>query len=312
MIYFAVNYLDPTESLNMNVKENDGKGARNFRAQLITKIVILVLVVTFLIFLTHDPSDAANYGDVYEEFKGHDSHLLEDIQNASKVNRHTMKEKHRDKAAFMKNKSLMRGAGKKYQVQSGSREEEMILSGQATLIDFRVLNGNNFDAIGTFCEVDWHLHKDDPPSYAMFRSLTERCEKKFSAPLREMAEKARAMDLSGKYPSVKSIPLKGVVFHESRCGSTLVANSLQAFAPEKTRVYSESQPPVSALKLCSSSRTCDEQKHIEFIKDVVFLMGRTNDKNEEFMFFKIQSIGTLNIHKFRNAFPDIPWIFVYR
>ena len=126
----------------MNVKENDGKGARNFRAQLITKIVILVLVVTFLIFLTYDPSDAANYGDVYEEFKGHDSHLLEDIQNAPKVNRHAMKEKHRDKAAFMKNKSLMRGAGKKYQVQSGSREEEMILSGQATLIDFHVLNGN--------------------------------------------------------------------------------------------------------------------------------------------------------------------------
>lgn len=38
------------------------------------------------------------------------------------------------------------------------------------------------------------------------------------------------------------VPPRGFVYHETRCGSTLVANMLAA--PSSNRVFSESKPPV--------------------------------------------------------------------
>ncbi|CAN0367157.1 unnamed protein product, partial [Ectocarpus sp. 13 AM-2016] len=37
------------------------------------------------------------------------------------------------------------------------------------------------------------------------------------------------------------LPPKGFIYHETRCGSTLVANMLATLAP--SRVFSESKPP---------------------------------------------------------------------
>jgi len=45
---------------------------------------------------------------------------------------------------------------------------------------------------------------------------------------------------SGVGPKVLNIT--NVVFHESRCGSTLLANSMIAMNPTKHRSYSESAP----------------------------------------------------------------------
>ena len=45
---------------------------------------------------------------------------------------------------------------------------------------------------------------------------------------------------------------------------------------------------------------------------IIITIGRTNDVKERHLFFKIQSIGVKKIHVFRKAFPNVPWIFVYR
>lgn len=105
----------------------------------------------------------------------------------------------------------------------------------------------------------------------------------------------------------------GFVFHESRCGSTLAANALIAMEPSQNRVYSESSPPIQAIKACGlGGRECAEGTAVKLFKDVIFLMGRTDDVNEKNLFFKIQSIGTKYIDIFLEAFPSTPWIFVYR
>jgi len=110
-----------------------------------------------------------------------------------------------------------------------------------------------------------------------------------------------------------SIPPSGFVFHESRCGSTLVANALAAVNPEKNRVYSESAPFINALRACERFKeNCDRSKHIALLRDVVYMMGRTNDIAESHLFFKVQSVGTKLIHIVREAFPITPWLFVYR
>ena len=81
-----------------------------------------------------------------------------------------------------------------------------------------------------------------------------------------------------------------------------MANSLTAMNPAANRVYSESNPLNTALKTDNP----------QLLRDVVYLMGRTNSVEEEHMFFKVSSIGAKRISVMRQAFPDTPWIFVYR
>lgn len=51
----------------------------------------------------------------------------------------------------------------------------------------------------------------------------------------------KSIEESGLEP----IQPKGFIYHETRCGSTLVANMLAALPP--SRVFSESKPPVQVL-----------------------------------------------------------------
>lgn len=110
-----------------------------------------------------------------------------------------------------------------------------------------------------------------------------------------------------------SVPPSGVVFHETRCGSTLAANLLASFSPLHTRVYSESPPPLAALKACDGFSSCNEDSHQQLIQDVFYMMGRTTRVDRpQFLFYKFQSIGVHHIQTFTKAFPDTPWVFMYR
>ena len=156
----------------------------------------------------------------------------------------------------------------------------------------------------------------------MFRDLIQhspKCEhSKVRAPLYDIATLARDMDNSNQrhYTSVqvpKPLNLTGVVFHESRCGSTLVANTLIAAYPEQHRVFSESPPPVTALKSCGDEyEICSIDIAARILRDALYMMARTNDPEEQRVFFKIQSIGSRHIEVFQRAFPATPWMFVYR
>lgn len=78
---------------------------------------------------------------------------------------------------------------------------------------------------------------------------------------------------------VHSMQTSGFVFHESRVGSTLVANSLVAMDPTLHRVYSESSPITDALLACGRMGSqCDMNANVELFRDVVYLMGRCVDE----------------------------------
>jgi hypothetical protein len=110
--------------------------------------------------------------------------------------------------------------------------------------------------------------------------------------------------------------LSGVVFHESRCGSTLTANILAASNPKAHRVYSESSPPISVLggSICGDNyATCSGRVAASMLRDIIYLMSRTNRPlEEERVFFKIQSIGSRHLKIFTTAFPQTPYLMVYR
>ena len=168
---------------------------------------------------------------------------------------------------------------------------------------------------GLFCPISWKEHKDDPSTTPMFRDVLAKspdCNPVW-LDVAEIAARARAFDehVSAGDRNIKphTLTLGGVVFHESRCGSTLVANLLQAARPAQHRVYSESPPPVEALR--QGSRF-PRQVVVPLVHDVIYLMSRSTDPAETHVFFKIQSVGTRELPTFMAAFPDTPFLFVFR
>jgi len=128
--------------------------------------------------------------------------------------------------------------------------------------------------------------------------------------MQQKAESGHVDDIDGY---VHVMPPAGFVFHESRVGSTLVANSLAAMDPEANRVFSESTPINMALGVCEGmGPDCDLQTNANFFRDVVYLMGRTNSLKEKHLFFKVSSAGTKRMKVMREALPNAPWIFVFR
>jgi hypothetical protein len=197
---------------------------------------------------------------------------------------------------------------------------KQIEDGSVQIIDIYVDNaqltaskpGTYRGVYAKFCQLNWHVHKQDPSATPMFRDLVMQssdCREPRTMELHKAVEIAKSSSSS----SAKLLNLTAVVFHESRCGSTLVANMCVAANPNQHRVYSESPPPIVALNVCGESQErCSMETAAAVLRDVMYLMARSNDAHEERVFFKIQSVGTRSLAVFTMAFPTTPWLFVYR
>jgi hypothetical protein len=155
----------------------------------------------------------------------------------------------------------------------------------------------------------------------MFRFLVQKSpdcsgENAISFDLEKVAYLARRRDQDYEKSSnegPKVLNITAVAFHESRCGSTLVANSMIAMDPKKHRAYSESAPPVKAFGICGENfEKCSQEQVVSILKDTIYLMSRTDDHREERVFFKFQSSTSKKISSFQKAFPEVPWMYVYR
>lgn len=207
-----------------------------------------------------------------------------------------------------------------------SKDINRILTAEVHLVDLvfshRSLGDDvtSYDGVrGVFCRLEWSKHKTNPSSFPMFRDLQQSspdCAKTIQYDLKEIVRLAKIHD-ENTDSEVSVMSPKGFVFHESRCGSTLVANTLAVTHPESTRVYSESGPPIQALQSCGlhmngAKSICSIEQAALLFRDVIYMMGRSDSSEEKNVFFKVQSIGTKNIDVFQKAFPRTPWIFVYR
>ena len=279
------------------VKDNDGKAARRAK---IRQASVALGFCCFLVF-------------VYEIIQKFDSKRL----NVAKRIRETSSSSDVNPADLQTNVS---------------EEVSLILSAKVHLVDLmfshRGLGSdvNSYSGVyGIFCKLDWAKHKNNPSSYPMFRDLKEaspECRHKIQYDLNTLVKLARGYDrrlnsVVANETTPHVMEPKGFVFHESRCGSTLAANALAVTNPESTRVYSESGPPILALQSCGlhmngAKSMCSIDQAALLFRDVIYMMGRTDNRMETNLFFKIQSIGTKTIDVFQKAFPTTPWIFVYR
>ena len=165
---------------------------------------------------------------------------------------------------------------------------------------------NPEDPMITMCKLNFKEYTKSPHLYPMFKEVEamslcqghNRRKEKLSKLMAEL--KAREGTPAGRI-----VPPAGFVFHESRVGSTLVANTLAStpFA----MVFSESPPPASVLLHCQG---CERKQQVKIFRDVVTLMG--NSPIHKYLFFKLQSITSTKMEIALEAFPETPFAFVYR
>ena len=286
------------------MKGNDGKGARRRFHQKVTAVFsFLATLLIMALFWEPDPEAGAAARHLSSSLRSRMDAIRSRVQQKANLGHH----------------EEGRQLGK---VQNGS-DLQKVLEGKYSLVDVHVdrsaaisEDGSYQSIIGSFCQLEWGPHKSDPASTPMFRDVVQGsrgCKSPVEMDLQKVMEAVSTYDqehgvedVNGK---VHLLELRGFVFHESRCGSTLVANVLQAMYPEENRVYSESAPPINTLKIADM---LGPEAAATILKDVVYLMSRSSDPKEKRLFFKIQSIGSTYMNMFLEAFPEIPYLFVYR
>jgi hypothetical protein len=160
----------------------------------------------------------------------------------------------------------------------------------------------------------------------------------YSSQLRRKAKSpysSASMASSSSTVTVNVLNVTSVIFHESRCGSTLLTNIFTTMDMTRHRVYSEPRPILQAIQtICGEDYTvCSPDTAAAILRDTIYIMSRSSSSNnkkynhssarnvqqdetetgpETKVFFKFPSIASRNIPVFIKAFPNVPYILLYR
>jgi gluconate kinase len=102
----------------------------------------------------------------------------------------------------------------------------------------------------------------------------------------------------------------GFIFHMSRCGSTLAAQMLAALP--RNIVLSEADPIDSVLRATLHNPALPEADRLRWLRALVSALGQHRGSDETRLFIKFESWHIIELPQIRAAFPDVPWIFLYR
>lgn len=106
------------------------------------------------------------------------------------------------------------------------------------------------------------------------------------------------------YPD--AIPLAGLVFHVSRCGSTLVSRMLAQ--DEATHVVAEADP----LDVVATRMLGDAETQAKRLRGMVRAYARRRTERTERLVLKLDAWHLCSLPLFRAALPEVPWVVVVR
>ena len=108
----------------------------------------------------------------------------------------------------------------------------------------------------------------------------------------------------------QGLPPAGFIFHASRCGSTLVAQMLASIP--HCRVLSEPAILGTLFRAARREGFCVDDWHVRSLRGIVAALGMPAEQSERHFFIKFDSAAILTMPLIRRAFPEVPWVFVYR
>jgi hypothetical protein len=108
---------------------------------------------------------------------------------------------------------------------------------------------------------------------------------------------------------VVPMPLAGLIFHMSRCGSTLLGRMLSV--PAHHLLLSEPEPLDVAISLASQPGMRWDDA-IVLLRAMVAAMARPCGPGGQMLFLKCDAWHIRHLPLFRSAFPETPWLYLFR
>ena len=102
----------------------------------------------------------------------------------------------------------------------------------------------------------------------------------------------------------------GIIFHMSRCGSTLVSRMLAALP--RCGVLSEAQPLDAIVGLGRIGAALPAILHAQYLAAMAQAFARGYRRDARHFFIKVDSWHAMALALFRQAFPATPFVFLYR
>jgi hypothetical protein len=102
----------------------------------------------------------------------------------------------------------------------------------------------------------------------------------------------------------------GFIFHMSRCGSTLVSGMLATSAANV--VISEAWPVDSVVTADLGHPEVSDDQRMRWLRGIISALGQPRGGAEHRCFVKFDCWHALDMPLIRRAFPDVPWVFIYR
>lgn len=102
----------------------------------------------------------------------------------------------------------------------------------------------------------------------------------------------------------------GLIFHMSRCGSTLVGRMLGALPG--SLVISEPSPVDHVLRATMFDPQVTDDQRALWLRWIVGALGQRWHGDEQRYFLKLDAWHTLDLPLIERAFPGVPWVFLYR
>jgi hypothetical protein len=153
--------------------------------------------------------------------------------------------------------------------------------------------------------VDWARFSAEPPRNAFCEDDIRRA---LCLPFnRAFRYRTGLHDLIARAETADSLKPSGFIFHMSRCGSTLAAQMLAALSD--SIVISELAPLDAVMQL---GRGLPEDDAVQALWAMITAFGRKRAGRERRYVLKLDCWHTLFLPLFRRAFPDVPWVFLYR
>jgi len=100
------------------------------------------------------------------------------------------------------------------------------------------------------------------------------------------------------------------IFHMSRCGSTLLS---QMFAASASNIVISEASAINKV-LCAGKHfsNLSPQMHLQWLQSCVLCLGQQRTHAQARYVVKLDSWHTRHLAMFEQAFPNVPWVFLYR
>ena len=156
--------------------------------------------------------------------------------------------------------------------------------------------------------VDW-VYFDEPRYREAF--LFETLELAMRRPFNLLFRRNTPLDAMEEWERQSpGIAPTGFIFHVSRCGSTLLVNLLGGLPG--TLMLSEPAPLLTLIRARLTHPEISEERQIAWIRAMVSALAQRRLPGQDRLFIKFDAWDILFLPLIRKAFPEVPWVFLFR